>query len=150
MRRREVVLGIDTCHVMEIIMKGVGSYDAVFKTLASHAKGDMLRLRGFRHVDSVPHVYDRFIGAWGMFPHHDKVPVYFVKQLYYDYVLNMHLDYISMPLTFYGSGREHSYEHPRAHKDPIFVLPPHRFFPHHDGVLYFQMRWKTHYISVLR
>ena len=101
MRRREGVLGMDTWDAVKIVMKGIDAYDAVFKILVDHAGGGMLRLRGFRYVDSVPHVYDRFIGAWGMFPHHDKVPLYFVKQLYYDYVLNMHLDYTSIPSTFY-------------------------------------------------
>ena len=33
--------------------------------------GQLLRLKEFKLEDVVPYVYDRFIGVWGMFPHHD-------------------------------------------------------------------------------
>ena len=38
-----------------------------------------LRLKKFKVEAVVPYVYDKFTGAWGMFPHHDQVPLYFVK-----------------------------------------------------------------------
>ena len=31
---------------------------------------------------ATPYVYDKFIGAWGMFSHHDQVPLYFTKHIY--------------------------------------------------------------------
>ena len=36
-----------------------------------YAPGQPLRLKDFKLEVVAPYVYDRFIGAWGMFPHHD-------------------------------------------------------------------------------
>ena len=44
--------------------------------------GQLLRLKKFKLEVVVPYVYDKFIGAWGMFPHHDQVPLYFAKHIY--------------------------------------------------------------------
>ena len=41
-----------------------------------------LRLKELKLEAAAPYVYDRFIGAWGMFPHHDQVPLYFSKHIY--------------------------------------------------------------------
>lgn len=68
MRRWEVFWGWDAWEAMKITMKGVDVWVALFNTLASHARGGPLRLRYFRHVGVTPHLYDRFVGAWGMFP----------------------------------------------------------------------------------
>ena len=54
-----------------------------------------LRLKEFKLEDAAPYVYERFIGAWGMFPHHDQVPLYFIKHIYAEFVLDMHPDYTS-------------------------------------------------------
>ena len=68
------------------------------------------------------YVYDKFIGAWGMFPHHDQVPLYFLKHIYAEFVLDMYLDYTSTPSSFYGAGGGHSHTRPRARRDPTAQL----------------------------
>ena len=66
----------------------------------------------------MPYVYDRFIGVWGMFPHHDQVLLYFEKHIYAYFFLDMHPDYTSTPLSFYGAGGGHSHVRPGARRDP--------------------------------
>ena len=82
------------------------------------AAGQPLRLKDFKLEDVVPYVYDRFIGAWGMFPHHDQVPRYFAKHIYAELILEMHPDYTSTPSNFYGAGGGRSATRPRARRDP--------------------------------
>ena len=80
--------------------------------------GQPLRLREFKLEAAAPFVYERFIGAWGMFPHHHQVPLYFEKHIYADFVLDMHPDYTSTPSSFYGAGGGRSHVHPGARRDP--------------------------------
>jgi hypothetical protein len=115
--------------MVKIVMKGVDVHVVLFDIFVGCTRGGPLRLRDFRHVGVAPHVYDRFIGAWGMFPYHDHVPLYFYKQLYYEFELHIHPEYISMPSNFYGSSRGCSYQHPRARRVPTFVPSCPRFFP---------------------
>lgn len=97
----------------------------VFEISLGHASGKLLRPNEFNLWATTPYVYNRFVGACCMFPHHDQVSLYFSKHIYCEFVLGMRLDYMSTPSTFYGSGRGYSYEHPQAHRDPTFVpLPP--------------------------
>lgn len=77
----------------------------------------------------MPHVYNQFIGDWGLFPHHDQVPIYFPRQLYVEFVLDMRPKYTSTPSTFYGSDTGRSYDHLRSHRDPTHLPPPPRLFP---------------------
>ena len=44
--------------------------------------GQPLRLNEFKLEATTPYVYNRFIGVWGIFPHHDQVPLYFTKHIY--------------------------------------------------------------------
>lgn len=96
MRRREVVLDRDTSKVLKNAMKGVDVFVSLFDIPVGHTRGGPLNLRDFMHVDTALHVYNIFFRAWGMFPHHDQVPLYFVKKLYCDFEFHMHLDYMSM------------------------------------------------------
>ena len=96
----------------------------LFDIPPDHAIGQPLRLKEFKLEVGVPCVYVRFIGAWGMFPHHDQVPLYFAKHIYVEFVLGMHPDYTSTPSSFYGAsgGCSHTCSgarrDPQAHPDP--------------------------------
>ena len=52
-----------------------------------------------------------------MFPHHDQIPLYFVKHIYAEFVLDMHPYYTSTPLSFYGAGGGHSHVRLGARRD---------------------------------
>ena len=102
---------------------------SLYDILADHVILGPLRLKEFRNEDTTPHIYEWFIISWGMFPHHDQVPIYFSKQIYVEFVLDMRLDYTNMPLLFYGYGRGHNFDHPMTHKDPTHGPPPSRLVP---------------------
>ena len=97
---------------------GHGVKGALFDIPPNHALGQLLRLKDFKLEVAAPYVYDRFIGAWGMFPHHDQVPLYFEKHIYAEFVLDMHPYYTSTPSSFYGAGGGCSHAHPGARRDP--------------------------------
>ena len=80
--------------------------------------GQPLRLKEFKLEVAAPYVYDRFIRAWGMFPHHEQVPLYFEKHIYAYFVLDMHPDYTTTPSSFNGAGGRHSHARPGARRDP--------------------------------
>jgi hypothetical protein len=84
-RRRKVVLGQYAWEALKTVMKGVDVHATLFNNPANHARGRPFRLKYFRHVCAAPLVYNRFILVWGMFPHHDQVPLYFSRQLYYKF-----------------------------------------------------------------
>ena len=75
-----------------------------------------------------------------MFPHHHQVPLYFAKHIYADFVLDMHLDYTSTPLTFYGAGGGRSHACPGARRyhgaqrepDPLVGLPTRTMLRKYD------------------
>ena len=48
---------------------------ALFYIPPDRAPGQPLRLKEFKLEATTPYVYDRFIRAWGIFPHHDQVPL---------------------------------------------------------------------------
>ena len=104
---------------------------ALFDIPPDYASGQPLRLKEFKLEAAVPYVYDRFIGAWGMFPHHDQVPLYFAKHIYVEFVLDMHLDYTSTASSFYGASGGRSHPCPGARRDlaaqpepePLVCLP---------------------------
>ena len=52
-------------------------------------------------------------------PTMNRVPLYFSRHIYCKFVLGMRPDYMSMPFSFYGSGRGCIYEHRRACRDPF-------------------------------
>ena len=54
---------------------------ALFDIPLNRGLGQPLRLKEFKLEVVAPYVYDMFIGAWGMFPHHDQVPLYFAKHI---------------------------------------------------------------------
>ena len=76
-----------------------------------------LRLKEFKLEAAAPFVYDRFIGAWGMFPHHHQVPLYFAKHIYAEFVLDMHPYYTITPSNFYAAGGGCSHVHPGPRRD---------------------------------
>ena len=65
------MMGPDKWPAVRDATKYIDVKGAMFDTLPDHACGQPLRLKEFKLEVAVPHVYDRFIGAWGMFPHHD-------------------------------------------------------------------------------
>ena len=77
-----------------------------------------LRLKEFKLEVVMPYVYDRFIGAWGMFPDHDQLPLYFAKHIYAEFVMGMHPNYTNTPSSFYGAGGGRSHVRPGARRDP--------------------------------
>ena len=110
-------------------MKGPNDWAAVRDAIVGHdvkgalfdippdcASGKPLRLKEFKLEAITPYVYDRFIGAWGMFPHDDQVPLYFAKHIYAEFVLDMHPDYTSTPSSFYGAGGGCTHARPGARR----------------------------------
>ena len=90
---------------------------ALFDIPPDRGSGQPLRLKEFKIEVATPYVYDRFIGAWGMFPHHDQVPLYFEKHIYAEFVLDMHPYYTITPSSFYGASGGRSHAGPRARRD---------------------------------
>ena len=103
--RNRFVLGSNSWEAVKTVTENVDVHRELFDILVVYVKIGLLRLREFRNEDVAPHVYDRFIGAWSTFPHHDQVPLYFSRQIYVEFILHMRPYYTSMPLEFYGSGR---------------------------------------------
>ena len=112
-------------------MRGLDNWAAVKHATTGHdVKGTLfdispdrfvvqsLRLKELKLEAAAPYVYDRFIGAWGMFPHHDQVPLYFAKHIYADFVLDMHPYYTNTPSSFYGAGGGCNHANTRARRDP--------------------------------
>ena len=122
-------MGADRWDAVKVAIKGHDVKGILFDIPPDHPSGQPLRLREFRLEAAAPYVYDRFIGAWGMFPHHDQVPLYFAKHLYAEFFLGMRPDYTSTPSTFFGAGRERSYQRPGARRDPGYAPPPPRLVP---------------------
>ena len=123
-------LWASTCQRRRVAVKGPNDWAAVRDAVAGHdvkgalfdippdrASGQLLRLKEFKLEATSPYVYDRFIGAWGMFPYHDQVPLYFAKHIYAYFFLEMHPDYTSTPSSFYGAGGGRIHMRPRARKD---------------------------------
>ena len=78
-----------------------------------------------------PHIYSRFLCAYGKFPNNDEVPQYFVKMLIAKFWFNMDPDYIDTGSNFYGDGKGHTYEQPDARRDVHYRRPiPRLVQPH--------------------
>ena len=96
----------------------------LFDIPPDYASGQSFRLKEFKVEAAMPYVYDRFIGARGMFPHHDQVPLYFAKHIYVEFVLGKYPNYTNTPSGFYGAGGGCSHtcsgarRDPQAHPDP--------------------------------
>ena len=67
---------------MKVATRGKDVKGTLFDIPPGCANGKLLRLRELRLDATVPHVYDRFIGAWGIFPQHDQATLYFPKHVY--------------------------------------------------------------------
>ena len=119
-------MGADRWEAVKVAMRGHDVKGFLFDIPLDRPSGQPLRLREFKLEAATPYVYDRFIGAWGMFPHHEQVPLYFAKHIYVEFVLGMRPDYTSTPSAFFGAGRGRSYQRPRAQRDPGYVPPPPR------------------------
>ena len=66
-----------------------------------------------------------------MFPRHHQVPLYFAKHIYADFFLDMHPNYTSTPLSFYGTaGGGHSHVRLGARRDPGAQPEPEPLFTH--------------------
>lgn len=119
-------MGADRWDMVKVAIKGHDVKGFLYDIPPDRPSGQPLRLREFRLEAAAPYVYYRFIRAWGMFPHHDQVPLYFAKHLYAEFVLGMRLDYTNTPSTFFGAGRGRSYQRPGARRDPGYAPPPPR------------------------
>ena len=117
-RRRATVKGTNDWATVRDATTGHAVKGALFYIPPDHASGQPLRLKEFKLEAARPYIYDRFIGAWGMFLHHDQVPLYFAKHIYAEFVLDMHPDYTNTPSNFYGVGGGRSVTHPGARRDP--------------------------------
>ena len=109
---------------------------ALFDIPPDCGHGQPLRLKEFKlEFASFPYVYDRFIRAWGIFPHDDQVPLYFAKHIYTEFVLDMHLDYTSTPSSFYGVGGGHNHAYHGAKRDPEAQLEENPLVGHPNRTL---------------
>ena len=123
-RRRAEVMGPDKWPAVRDATKGVDVKGTLFDIPPGRAGGQPLRLKEFKLEAAAPFVYDRFIGAWGVFPHHHQVPVYFARHLYAEFVLGMRPDYTETGSSFYGAGGGRSAERPGARRDPAIQPAP--------------------------
>ena len=73
-----------------------------------------LKIVRFNDPLIAPHIYSRFLCAYGKFPNNDEVPQYFVKMLIAEFWFNMDPNYIDTGSSFYGAGKGRTYERPDA------------------------------------
>ena len=79
LRRRTQVLGPDRWQAVKVATNDKDVRNTLFDIPPNRGRRQPLRLKEFKLAEAAATVYDRFIGAWGMFPHHDQVPFYFTK-----------------------------------------------------------------------
>ena len=102
-RRRVDLKGPDDWVIVRDETAGHDVKGALLNIPPDHAPGQPLRLKEFKLEAAAPYVYDKFIGAWGMFPHHDQVPLYFAKHIYAEFwksIYNMFILNLEVPQTF--------------------------------------------------
>lgn len=129
--RRLEVRGPHTWKEVKDVTKNIDicgdSFDIPPECRARHA--GLIPLKYFKNVDATPFVYDRFNRAWGHFPHHEHVPIYFAKHIYAEFVIHMRSDYTKTGSKFCGPSLGCSYELFRACRDPTPATPPPILFP---------------------
>ena len=69
-----------------------------------------LKIARFNDPLIAPHIYSRFLCAYGKFPNNDEVPEYFVKMLIAQFWFNMDPEYTYIGSSFYGAGKGRTYE----------------------------------------
>ena len=74
-----------------------------------HEEKKRLNITRFNDPLIAPHIYSRFLCAYGKFPNNDKVPQYFVKMLIAEFRFNIDPDYTDTRSSFYGAGKGHTY-----------------------------------------
>ena len=74
--QRHFVLGLDGWEVVKNTTKYIDVHRKLLSIPMDHVILGPLRLKEFRNEDIAPHVYERFIRGWGMFPHNDQVLLY--------------------------------------------------------------------------
>ena len=94
----------------------------------------LLKITRFNDPLIAPHIYSRFLCAYGKFPNNDEVPQYFVKMMIAEFWFNMDPDYTDTWSNFNGGGKVHTYEWTDARRDvqyrslmPWLVHPHFRF-----------------------
>ena len=70
-RIRATVKGPNDWAVVRDATAGHDVKGALFDIPPDRDPGQPLRLKEFKLEVAAPYVYDRFTGAWGMFPHHE-------------------------------------------------------------------------------
>ena len=73
-----------------------------------------LNIARFNDPLIAPHIYSRFLCAYGKFPNNDEVPQYFIKMLIENFWFHMDPDYTNTGSSFYGAGKGRTYERPDA------------------------------------
>ena len=108
-RRRMAVMGH---HKFEEI-KTIVTKEMVFSLFDLRPEDKRrLKIARFNDPNIAPHIYLRFLYAYGKFPNNDEVPQYFVKMLIAEFRLHMDPDYTDTGSPFYGAGKGHTYERP--------------------------------------
>jgi len=72
-------MGPQRWEVVKVSTRGHDVKGFLFDIPLDFPSDQPLRLGEFKLEAATLHIYDRFIGAWGMFPHNDQVPLYFEK-----------------------------------------------------------------------
>lgn len=88
-----------------------------------------LKIARFNDPDIAPHIYDKFLYAYGKFPNNDEVPQYFVRMLFAQFREHMDPNYTDTGSKFYGVGKGLTYERPDAMRDVGFRPPAPRLVP---------------------
>ena len=92
-------------------VKKVVTKEMVFSCFDLWPEGkNRLKITRFNDPLIAPHIYSRFLCAYGKFPNNDEVPQYFVKMLIAEFWFNMDPDYRDTGSSFYGAGKGHTYE----------------------------------------
>ena len=69
-----------------------------------------LKIARFNDPLIAPHIYLRFMCAYGKLPNNDEVPQYFVKMMIAEFRFNMDPDYTNTRSCFYGADKGRTYE----------------------------------------
>ena len=88
-------MGPNKWDVVKAATRGHDVRGTMFDIPPNCAPGQSLRFKEFKLEAIEPYVYDIYIGARGVSPNHDQVPLYFAKHVYAKFVLDMRPNYTS-------------------------------------------------------
>ena len=100
------------CHKFEEIKNDV-TKEMVFSLFDLHCEDKRrLNIARFNDPNIAPHIYLRFLYAYGKFPNNDEISQYFFKMLIAEFQLHMDPDYTDIGSPFNGVRKGHTYECP--------------------------------------